>query len=591
MERIVNKRVIEEFEKHYKNSNTPLIVLYEAPTGYGKTSISPYIAYNIRNYGLFYGYIHVLPMRSIVRSLYLDMIKGGKPPFNKISDLKNNVGYQAGGLFLMGKNPFYSRLYNVTTIDSFILNLLKFSIGEPNTYYKHYEASRSMIFTSMITFDEAHLYGGDPGAPEEALYNSFISLITSLLYLNTPLLILSATQPQSVGKKIYEKALNYVKRRGGRALWIRYGNEIRINEKRIGKITDPDFDECVKTLNWQTKIISENDLKIIAKNIKEKSSTGRVLVIMNKPSRAVKIYDLLTSVYGLDAVLVHGRMKHGEREILEDKINQAEILVATQVVEAGVDVSFDILFTDVAPPTSLVQRVGRINRKLNQDIIGEVYIINDGYQGIYNDIVINETINLIKKYEINRINWRLPRGGSENILGYVDLIDQIYAKISSDISLDSYTISRLIDAILSPQITPRHVENFFYRNCIENRGLIRTSILVSLYPIEKEILKKRSLDELMKESIPVSLHWLVNRSNIIFKKKAWEIYLVISNKKEEQQLKIKEINKNIVMNRTSLRRYICRKIFGYEGEGFFIGLAIDESLYTPGRGLLVEAHE
>jgi len=39
------------------------------------------------------------------------------------------------------------------------------------------------------------------------------------------------------------------------------------------------------------------------------------------------------------------------------------ILVATQVVEVSLDISYDVLFTEVAPLDALVQRMGRVNRK------------------------------------------------------------------------------------------------------------------------------------------------------------------------------------------------------------------------------------
>jgi CRISPR-associated endonuclease/helicase Cas3 len=66
-------------------------------------------------------------------------------------------------------------------------------------------------------------------------------------------------------------------------------------------------------------------------------------------------------------VLIHSRFRPDERrarveEALADPIGPGTIVVSTQVIEAGVDVSAKTLVTDVAPWASVVQRLGRCNR-------------------------------------------------------------------------------------------------------------------------------------------------------------------------------------------------------------------------------------
>lgn len=71
-------------------------------------------------------------------------------------------------------------------------------------------------------------------------------------------------------------------------------------------------------------------------------------------------------------VLLHSRFRRGDRaervkQALADPPAEGTIIVSTQVIEAGVDVSATTLFTELAPWASLVQRFGRCNRRGEQN--------------------------------------------------------------------------------------------------------------------------------------------------------------------------------------------------------------------------------
>lgn len=102
------------------------------------------------------------------------------------------------------------------------------------------------------------------------------------------------------------------------------------------------------------------------------TGAGPTLVIVNRVSRAQELYRLLRerlSSKGNAArlLLVHARFRAAEREALNARLQALQpdddtIVVATQAVEAGVDVTSRHLFTEIAPWSSLVQRFGRCNR-------------------------------------------------------------------------------------------------------------------------------------------------------------------------------------------------------------------------------------
>ena len=81
--------------------------------------------------------------------------------------------------------------------------------------------------------------------------------------------------------------------------------------------------------------------------------------------RAVELYRALKKREGTPPIdLLHSRFRPFERRQwnLQTQGGQARIIVSTQVVEAGVDFSAKVLFTELAPWTSFVQRFGRCAR-------------------------------------------------------------------------------------------------------------------------------------------------------------------------------------------------------------------------------------
>ncbi len=111
-------------------------------------------------------------------------------------------------------------------------------------------------------------------------------------------------------------------------------------------------------------------LEKLADAVIEKHQRGTTtIVILNRVSRARDLFDLLekhSKKQSLpERVLVHSRFRPLERETLSIRIKAPgeKIIVATQAIEAGVDISARTLITELAPWSSLVQRFGRCNRK------------------------------------------------------------------------------------------------------------------------------------------------------------------------------------------------------------------------------------
>jgi CRISPR-associated endonuclease/helicase Cas3 len=94
------------------------------------------------------------------------------------------------------------------------------------------------------------------------------------------------------------------------------------------------------------------------------------LAVANSVRRAQEIYGALTTGKKplsdpAKVALIHSRFRRKDRAKHEKLLFGAgdRIVVATQAIEAGVDVSARLLITELAPWSSLVQRIGRCNRR------------------------------------------------------------------------------------------------------------------------------------------------------------------------------------------------------------------------------------
>lgn len=112
----------------------------------------------------------------------------------------------------------------------------------------------------------------------------------------------------------------------------------------------------------------EAHLRAMIEAIVQAHDTGsQTLVILNRVERAQALFRLLRQARPDRAdLLIHARFRAAERAAqirrLRDDTATDRIIVATQAVEAGVDISSKLLVTELAPWSSLVQRFGRCNR-------------------------------------------------------------------------------------------------------------------------------------------------------------------------------------------------------------------------------------
>lgn len=174
----------------------------------------------------------------------------------------------------------------------------------------------------------------------------------------------------------------------------RQSNEVRKRRESAKRLQAADV-----TLQSTTKKELANYVSAVSERVLEAHRpASTTLVIVNTVDRAQAIYRALrlqlkqgkrssrsqsATLPEVDVAIIHSRFRGPDRRVQEAKLSApipdaGRIVVATQAVEAGVDMTSRTLFSELAPWTSLVQRFGRCNRhgECNEDGGADIFWID-----------------------------------------------------------------------------------------------------------------------------------------------------------------------------------------------------------------------
>ncbi|HIP88827.1 MAG TPA: CRISPR-associated helicase Cas3', partial [Thermococcus paralvinellae] len=335
-------------------------VVIEVPTAGGKTeaAIFPYLYQIVSGDWKVPRLIYVLPTRSLVekqaeriRKLLVKVLqlKGfGEETASTMSRKMVQIEYG-----LTETHAFLGFIL-LTTWDAFL-----YGLAAHRTVGSRFTFPAGAIAESLVVFDEVQMY------QDEVLYMPRLIglVIEKLSEANVPLVFMTATLPTEL-----KRMLNI----GG-------GELVRVEESdtkkpRRGRVSV----EVRKSSLEEFKEEIENALK----------SGKRVLIIRNTVSSAVKTYKWVKENFPNNSkVIVHSRFTQQDRKRKEQEIEDADIIVATQVVEAGLDLpNVGLVITDLAPLDALIQRVGRCARREGE--VGKAIIVLPELENVENERVV-----------------------------------------------------------------------------------------------------------------------------------------------------------------------------------------------------------
>ncbi len=437
-----------EFAKNMQNGG---IFRLNIPTGAGKTLTSLRTALSTAVNGKVSHIIYVLPLLSIIdqnvkviKEYFLDKDLVTEHHSNIIKE--NMTKDELDKYELICEN--WSNAIIVTTLVQFLDTLFS---GRTQSVRR-----MNALVNSVIIIDEVQT------VPLKMLYMFNNALNFLAYYCGCRIILCSATQP------CFEKT-NYM---------LRYSENCNIVK------TDKQIEKAFK----RTKIIDKTDISMSVEQLcgfsmELMKESENLLIICNTKSSAESIFKEIVNMsdkeYKIFCLTANMCIKH--RQIILKMINYflkkhiKIICVSSQIVEAGVDFSFETLIRIRAGLDNLAQSAGRCNRSFDYGHICNVYMVrlNEEKLTYLKDIQNsqNSTMDFLYIYNKN------PENFDNNILSEKS-IKKYYSMLFNDSDVKksfAYPVKKplktnLFDLLASNSIFSSNDQQYLIRQAFKTAG-------------------------------------------------------------------------------------------------------------------------
>lgn len=339
------KRPVQKIaEQQWSND----ILLLRAPTGAGKTDACLLWAKKQIDNSRAERLIIAMPTRFTSNALELDISKSVSDTglyhstslFNKFSDPKDSHNKKL--------HKFSRYLLSSTTVCTIDHLLMLLTLTREDHHISMFN-----LANSCVVIDEADFY-------DEFTQANLIQLLKTLKALKVPVMLMSASLPKSFLKLYKQAGFN--------------------SPKIFEDVSNADTSKChlKQVLNYSNLDEIEDLLNLCIER-------GNAIIYVNTVAKAFQYYEWFIKRNVLP-IIYHSRFtephkKEKENELIEHLGKQAwkdgtsnGIAILTQIGEMSVNISSEIMISEICPVDRLVQRIGRLQR-FNRTDIGALHVL------------------------------------------------------------------------------------------------------------------------------------------------------------------------------------------------------------------------
>lgn len=347
----IRSDIFLEAEQNLLNNLENNIYYLESPTGSGKTNMAINLAKilykkenNIKSIQYIFPFNTIIEQTASTFDNYFEKYKDYiviNSTSSMVKDTNEKLDYEAAYI----KNAF--RQYEIVITSHVNLFNTLFGAGKEANYSLYH------LIDSVIVIDEVQAYSNKIWREMIEMFSKYSSL------LNIKFIIMSATLPR-LDKLLDTSITRFYSLIEDTSKY--YQNNLFKNRVKLN------FELLDKKINME-ELIDEI----------QKHNNKKVLVECIKKDTADRLYKELQSLNQNVYELTSDDNKYKRNEIIKiTKQEKQMILVATQTIEAGVDIDMDVGFKDISFIDSEEQFIGRINRSSKKkDCIAYFFNLDD----------------------------------------------------------------------------------------------------------------------------------------------------------------------------------------------------------------------
>lgn len=248
------------------------------------------------------------------------------------------------------EDPLFEGRVIFATVDQVLASFLNIPYGLPDRLAN---INAGAMIGSYLIFDEFHLY------PRGEMMLTVLAMLKMLKGISR-FTLMSATFSPAFLREIASVL----------------GAEVVANDQK------PDlFDDVPSVATQERTFHAEQGVLTGGRILDLMGASNQCITICNTVDRAQALYRELKDQTNIECRLLHSRFYRKDRAeheaFVRDRFENLDpthktILIATQVIEVGLNITSDVLISECAPAASLIQRAGRCARRKGEQ--GRVHI-------------------------------------------------------------------------------------------------------------------------------------------------------------------------------------------------------------------------